>query len=543
MRRLRHILDSSRIIEGTFPKSLRPTSVLAFFNRLKRLIGPFFLPLLILTIVYLGITLFSFEDFGITWDEPFFYNRGRAIVAYLEKRITLEEYNYRITVPRQWYNPLYPALLTLLNPQSRYEIFHLLNCLFAFPLFVAVYLAHFNICRRYWLALLAPIFLLLTPGFAGHIPANVYDVPFATMYFVTLVGIYISVRQLDIRLKIIVLGILIGLTLTLRILGLTLIVLWAFFEIYNYHAQNKAQKLKSFVFNLAIEAIIILLIASFVVIQTLPYLGMNFLGRLGDIINAGRAFPNEDKSVLFMGSELTASTLPPYYIPFWLGISLPIFILVFFAGGFIFWKKLVTNNLAILLLSAALLNFILYIVLRPTIYNAYRHYLFLIPLITTLAAVTLTFLIERFRTPLVRLVILAPIMLNIVLVAISVINLHPYEYIYFNEVVGGLKGASTSFDTEYWGASYKNAIEWLKENEINPARTYLINTCQPVISSTYYFAENMQWTSDIESADYFVCSTRHNWHLRSKKGEVIFVVSRDGVPLNFVRKMRSQRYK
>jgi len=29
-------------------------------------------------------------------------------------------------------------------------------------------------------------------------------------------------------------------------------------------------------------------------------------------------------------------------------------------------------------------------------------------------------------------------------------RLHPYEYLYFNETVGGLRGAAQRYDTDYW---------------------------------------------------------------------------------------------
>jgi hypothetical protein len=41
----------------------------------------------------------------------------------------------------------------------------------------------------------------------------------------------------------------------------------------------------------------------------------------------------------------------------------------------------------------------------------------------------------------------------------------PYEYLYFNSLVGGLSGANRSWGfseaTDYWGASYRNGIRWL----------------------------------------------------------------------------------
>ncbi|MBI4436386.1 MAG: glycosyltransferase family 39 protein [Candidatus Omnitrophica bacterium] len=50
-------------------------------------------------------------------------------------------------------------------------------------------------------------------------------------------------------------------------------------------------------------------------------------------------------------------------------------------------------------------------------------------------------------------------------ILISMIRLHPYEYLYFNSLTGGLKGAQARNDlhyaSDYWGLSYKEGIEWL----------------------------------------------------------------------------------
>ena len=45
---------------------------------------------------------------------------------------------------------------------------------------------------------------------------------------------------------------------------------------------------------------------------------------------------------------------------------------------------------------------------------------------------------------------------------------HPYQYIYFNSLVGGLKGARERLNlpeaTDYWAVSYRQGINWLNQN-------------------------------------------------------------------------------
>ncbi len=55
----------------------------------------------------------------------------------------------------------------------------------------------------------------------------------------------------------------------------------------------------------------------------------------------------------------------------------------------------------------------------------------------------------------------------------SIVRLHPYEYVYFNSLVGGLKGAQhqtrTSYAGDYWGISYREGLLWLNRNAVSNA--------------------------------------------------------------------------
>jgi hypothetical protein len=49
-----------------------------------------------------------------------------------------------------------------------------------------------------------------------------------------------------------------------------------------------------------------------------------------------------------------------------------------------------------------------------------------------------------------------------------VVRFAPYEYLYFNSLIGGLRGANRTWGfseaTDYWGSSYRNGIRWLNSN-------------------------------------------------------------------------------
>ena len=41
------------------------------------------------------------------------------------------------------------------------------------------------------------------------------------------------------------------------------------------------------------------------------------------------------------------------------------------------------------------------------------------------------------------------------------ISNHPYHYLYYNQLVGGLKGAYANYETDYYYVSQTEASEWL----------------------------------------------------------------------------------
>jgi hypothetical protein len=45
---------------------------------------------------------------------------------------------------------------------------------------------------------------------------------------------------------------------------------------------------------------------------------------------------------------------------------------------------------------------------------------------------------------------------------VTLVRLHPYEYLVYNSLVGGLDGASRRYDLDYWFGSMPEAINYLE---------------------------------------------------------------------------------
>ena len=85
----------------------------------------------------------------------------------------------------------------------------------------------------------------------------------------------------------------------------------------------------------------------------------------------------------------------------------------------------------------------------------------------------------------VRILIAGPAIVAAAFTVRDMIVLHPYESLYFNRfIAGGLPGVNGRFETDYWGTSYREALQWVEETF--PARVFgspiAPTLCRPAIT-------------------------------------------------------------
>jgi hypothetical protein len=278
----------------------------------------------------------------------------------------------------------------------------------------------------------------------------------------------------------------------------------------------------------------ILGISFFATVLSWPYLGANLFANLSDVLSYSVRFPWTEK-VQYFGKMIDPAALPWHYLPVWLMISTPIFLLFHVAA--VFFKSARNSPLFLLMVLCLLVNAALYLLLNPTLYDGLRHYLFLMPVVCVLAALSFAeFLRLRIASKWNKLVV-GFSFLFMGLTVFQMVTLHPYEYAYFNELMLGLKGANGRFETDYWGASYKEAMQWLRKNEwTDPSREYRVHATANKTQSILYFPSNVKF-SEFADADYYVSIARWDLH-RRVQAEPLHVIERQGVPLNYIYKLK-----
>ncbi len=513
-------------------------------------------PVFLLLISSLIIGLFTFRDYGFTWDEPLFYKYADAV-------------GYAYT-PGQWFSGHFdlnlaygpsaddhktrgPAYL-LLAREPVYLIeklnldtpsaWHLIN-------FLTFLLGAFFLYRlserwmRPWAAFSATAFFIAQPLLWGHAFINPKDPPFA----VFLIGsIYLGFRMVDNFVDharkpiwdVLLASLFLGIATTIRILGpLAGMLVLAYFLFHRPTRQTILWMLLYTVLSMA------------VMLATFPYLWENPPIRFFQVFQFMSDNPT-GLQVLFDSQLYRAYDLPRRYLPFYLVFTLtepawPLFIIGFLASIWNFivkpWKlkgRIFSPQLATLLL--VLLWFIIpltYILIRrPPMYDGMRHALFILPPIFIFAGLAFDFLFERIRYLWLNIAITVFLLSPGIF---SAIQLHPYEYTYYNSLIGGTSGAFRHYETDYWLTCYKDAIQEFDKMVTSPVRLYVHRepeVAAPYASPNVTVLDERGALNQIQSGDYVLVNTRSNEDIRDfRDASQVLSVGRAGATFCVIKKV------
>lgn len=484
------------------------------------------LPLAFFLLFYLLFSLFTYKDYGVSFDEKDVYYRGKWL--YMKVRGNDKVLQKDFVVPQPGtnlalYSSAYPAFLYAINGKEDFSIYHLLNLFFGGLLFIFIYEMLIKYYKKIRIALLGPIFLFFTPRIIGDIPSNPKDIPFATAYFISMALIFLT-SDWDRVLRIILLGLSFGAAQSLRLVGYTIYPVYITYRILlNWQEKRKWRAY----FDLFTETAAIFLIGYLVHMATLPYLGADPFNHFVDLMNVTKNFPWRGTLLIF-GKVYNAPYIPWFYLPVWFVVTTPLFIQALSLSGLIMERK--KNNLYRLIVLSLFINLSFFFILKPVIYDGIRHMVYLLPQIILLSVIGFYNVYRKLKINLLRYCFIFFVAINMLLVIKDMIQLHPYEYTYFNEVVGGLKGAYGKFELDYWGEANGEATKWIRNRVDTLPGTISVYVCGDSYSVMYYFSKNMTFENDYKKANYVVCWERFGDN-KKVKGKLVYTVKRQGVPL------------
>jgi hypothetical protein len=180
-----------------------------------------------------------------------------------------------------------------------------------------------------------------------------------------------------------------------------------------------------------------------------------------------------------------------------------------------------------------------------------RHFLFVIPALAALAGIgldaALTALARRGRV--VVSGALAVVTACFVWNAVTLVRLHPYEYLFYNKAVGGLEGASRRYDLDYWFGSMPEALNQLETYLRNttpidagrPSPVYSVAVCGERLEfEKSVTLPQLRWDFKPEwnQSEFFIAPTHMNCD-SDLDGKVIGTVERLGVVIAYVKDRRA----
>ncbi len=247
--------------------------------------------------------------------------------------------------------------------------------------------------------------------------------------------------------------------------------------------------------------------------------------------------------VLFNGQEYLPKDLPGSYLPTLMGLQFTETALVLIIAGVVLAVlmviKHVDKRLDFLILSIWFLTPILQaIIFHTTIYDNFRQLLFVIPPLFVFSSLSFQRLSDFLKNKAIYLLI------TLVLIFPGVywiIQLHPYQYVYYNNLIGGTKGAFRRFEMDYWATSYKEDTEYL--NQVAAENAFILVRGPAQIVRTYarpdlIIEEYPRQGSPETLPDYLVVTSRYNEDLTLfPEIEPVYEITRAGAILSVVKQI------
>jgi hypothetical protein len=331
--------------------------------------------------------------------------------------------------------------------------------------------------------------------------------------------------------KILIAGIILGLTTSIRLLGP-----FAGLLLMGYALLTMGKK--------SIPVMICYFsIAALTAYLTWPFLWDSPTYRFIDAFEVMKDFPFEG-TVRFMGNYYAPGNLPWTYIPLLISIQITEPIIILSIMGLIssiwsFIKNPGDNKKLLIIYAWFMIPVGLFIILHSSAYDNFRQFFFILPPIFILSGIALDLVCRRINHGVVNLVLVVSLVIPGIM---GISSLHPYEYIYYNSFVGGTRGAAENFETDYWLTSYREATFYLNANAPIGAKILVLYAGYNVVHNArkdllIYGLESGNAIQ--ETYDYAVISTRYNSHISNlPNAEIVYEVRKNGVLLAVVKKLK-----
>jgi tetratricopeptide (TPR) repeat protein len=439
------------------------------------------------------------QDFAISGDEYIHHRQAIYVDNYFKEGKTeaLDQPKTLLHFYGQYFDYFALKLIQLTGTENIYETRHFLNALFGFfALFFTAATA--RLIGGYFMGSIAILLLALSPNFMGHSMNNPMDIPFAMafiwaiFYLIKTVKIYpkFSIyNQIHITLAL-------GLAIGMRVGGVLLIPYIVMVYGLLFLGKKPLQNIFNFShwkanIQLPIAAAIISIVGFYLGLIYWPY---GLQAPTENPFKALDAFTNISTGIsqLFEGENLMSVDLPKHYLAKFIFITTPLVVLAGIPLAiFAMMKEFKAQKFIYFFIAFSTFFPLLYIAYKGSnVYGAWRHVLFIYPSLIVFIAIGWHYMIDKFSVANVKYLAAILFFIGIMLPLKFMVSAHPMWYVYFNETVGGLRGAYTRYESDYYSNAILPMSNWLKEQDFYKNRKDSLVIAANYGSSTEYYFRN-----------------------------------------------------
>ncbi len=511
--------------------------------------------LLLATLV--AVALLTYPDYAISNDEGVQRRYGELIIAYYTSGFRDQSLFSFLNL--YLYGGLFDVIAVFLGhviPIDPFDLRHIFCALIGIG-GIGAAAATARLIAGPRAGLIAAASLTSCGAWYGSMFNHTKDIPFAAaMMGATLILIRIaralpSLRAVDIA----AFGLLAGAALGERVIGLLLVIYVGFAIVLYLPWPGDGRTWLRFAVKSLVAMLPALALAYVVMILAWPWAALAPLNPIRGLL-AFSEFNYSIRTVL-AGQIYEMANVPRLYVPVYIAIRVPLLMLFGAAMALISVRLLGRTSSSRTHREIALVSLTVVFPLACQViwhgpaFSGLRHFLFLIPALAVLAGIGLDRALAALRTR-GRLAVsggLAVMTACLLWDGVTLIRLHPYEYLFYNSLVGGLEGASRRYDLDYWFSSMPEAIGVLEAylrrtapGDANwPTEVYSVAVCgERLPFEKAVTLPQLRWDfmSQWDQSQFFLAPTQLNCD-KDLDGEIIGAVERLGVTIAYIKDRRA----
>ncbi len=344
------------------------------------------------------------------------------------------------------------------------------------------------------------IIMLLSPRFVGDSLMNPKDIPFAAGYMMALYNMAAVLERMPDPRRWNVIGLVSGLAMALAIRAGGLLPFAILFLFAGLHFWLKNGGMAAFSNGALLKKYALVVLGTAVAGYALAMVFWPYALQSpfkNPFIALSKFADLEVKiRVLYEGANVMSDKAPWHYPVKWILYTIPLAVIAGFAGSLVWLLRLLGkyNPLWVSMALFAAIFPVFYVIYKHSvIHDGWRHLTFAYPPLCVAAALFWNELASAFSGKKYAQWAIFGVMGLLLADAGAFIAANPkFPYVYFNPIAGGTKGAYGKFETDYWGVSVRQGIEWMEQQGI----------LKPDMPETVVIATNMYFSAKELTAKY-----------------------------------------